>query len=219
MIQLDSTPFLIGVAGPSGAGKSVFCKLVQSTFAGVSRLKLDDFFKDMADVPKLDEWVNWDQPSSIKWPELIKATRDLKTGSHAVVPNYSRELDCCVGEKCVFPSEIILIDGFMCLYNEELRDLLDLKLFFNLSEHSQIRRRKERQPWVEDGYLENVMLPAARTYILPSKQHADYVLNAELPRQSVADMGMHIVRSVLNSRVKKLKRRRQFTNVPVKANI
>ncbi|KKS08510.1 MAG: hypothetical protein UU63_C0060G0007, partial [Candidatus Uhrbacteria bacterium GW2011_GWF2_41_430] len=53
-------PYFIAVAGPSGAGKSLFCRILQSQYSNVSRLKLDDFFKDLKDVPMIDGCVNWD---------------------------------------------------------------------------------------------------------------------------------------------------------------
>ncbi|MDP2631229.1 MAG: hypothetical protein Q8P30_00485 [Candidatus Uhrbacteria bacterium] len=212
-------PYLIGIAGPSGGGKSIFCRLIQSTFANVSRLKLDDFFKDIEDVPKFKNWIYWDHPNSIKWDGLIRAASDLKSGKHAIVPNYSRKDDRQIGEKCVFPAEIMLVDGFMTLVNPELRELLDLKIFFNLSEDSQIKRRIMRQPWVEEGYLHQIMIPSAREIIMPSKQYADYIVNAELPVQSVADHGISIVSHELLHRLKKLEKRKLYQTVSVKANI
>ncbi|MFH1631439.1 MAG: hypothetical protein ABIA47_00225 [bacterium] len=212
-------PYLIGIAGPSGAGKSIFSRLIQSSFANVSRLKLDDFFKDIEDVQEHNGIIHWDEPSSIKWGELIKATRDLKSGKYAIVPNYSRKDDRQIGEKCVFPADIMIIDGFMTLVNPELRGLLDLKLFFSLSEDSQLKRRKIRQPWVEEAYLYEMMLPSSRKYIMPSRQYADHVINAELPSQSVADLGIAIVRFELKNRLKKLDKRSVFKTVPVEARV
>lgn len=178
--------FLIGIAGPSGAGKSEFCRLMQQSFPGVTRLKLDDFFVDLQDIPRKGEWLDWDRPDAIKWQQLIKAAESLKNNIPAIVPNYSRLNDCTIGEKCVFPSKIVLVDGFMTLHNPQLRALLNTSIFFKLSEDSQIKRRKERQPWVEDGYLHHIMLPASRKYILPSADFADFVVNAELSKTDVA---------------------------------
>src|SRR3989339_308890 len=147
-------PYFIAVAGPSGAGKSLFCRILQSQYSNVSRLKLDDFFKDLKDVPMIDG---------------------------------------CVGEKCVLPAEVMLFDGFMTLVNPELRDLIDLKLYFDLSEDSQIKRRKIRQPWVENDYLNKIMIPAARQFIMPTKQYADQVINAEMLPAGVAEQCINII--------------------------
>jgi len=186
-------PYFIAVAGPSGAGKSLFCRILQSQYSNVSRLKLDDFFKDLKDVPMIDGCVNWDNPDSLKWDEMIQAVKDLKAGKHAMVPHYSRKDDCCVGEKCVLPAEVMLFDGFMTLVNPELRDLIDLKLYFDLSEDSQIKRRKIRQPWVENDYLNKIMIPAARQFIMPTKQYADQVINAEMLPAGVAEQCINII--------------------------
>lgn len=192
-------PFLIAIAGPSGAGKSVFCRKAQNAFKGVTRLKLDDFFKDECDVPKLGDWTNWDDPSALKWDQLLQAARDLSAGRYAIVPNYSRMDNCQIGEKCVFSSDIILVDGFMSLHHPELRELIDLKLYFDLSEDSQITRRKQRQPWVEDGYLHNIMLPAARKFIMPTKEFADHIINAEPAEIEVAKFGIELINQALEN--------------------
>lgn len=189
------TPYIIAVAGPSGAGKSLFCRILQSRYSNVSRLKLDDFFKDIDDVPKINGCINWDHPDSLKWDEMIQALKDLKSGKHAMVPHYSRKDDKCVGEKCVFPSEVMLFDGFMTLVNPELREFIDLKLYFDLSEDSQIKRRILRQPWVEHEYLNTIMIPASRKFIAPSKQYADHIINAELLPIGVSEQCINIIHS------------------------
>jgi len=193
-------PFLIGVAGPSGAGKSVFCRTVMQEIPGITRLKLDDFFKDEKDVSKLEQWIQWDEPSALKWDELLKAVRELRTGRDALVPDYSRLQDMQVGVKTVLASDIVIIDGFSTLCNSELRDLLNLKLYFDLSEESQLSRRRQRQPDVEDGYLHKIMLPAARRYIMPSKQFADHVIDAEPSADIVAQTGLAFIRTALLNR-------------------
>lgn len=190
-----------------------------TNFAGVSRLKLDDFFKDIDEIPKLGAWKDWDDPAAIKWNRLVQAAQDLKQGKYAIVPNYSRKDDRTVGEKCVFSSPIILVDGFLTLHDERLRDLLDLSFFFNLSEDSQLKRRKERQPWVEDGYLDNVMLPRARQYVIPSAQYADVIVNAEISKQGIADFCNAVIRGRIADRIKKLDRKKIFQTVPIRAKV
>ncbi len=206
MQQSNMLPYLIGIAGPSGAGKSLFCKLMVANFQGVTRLKLDDFFKNIEEVSKIDGLENWDDPSSLHWDALIQAVRDLKVGKHAIVPNYDKSKNRSIGEKCVFSAPIILIDGFLTLYNQRLRDMLDLKIFFNLSEDTQIKRRRTRQPNVIDDYLHKIMLPGCRRFVVPSKKFADFVVNAELSPQGVVDNCLPIIKYALRNRLQKLKR-------------
>ncbi len=194
------TPYIIAIAGPGGSGKSVFCRLMQSQFANVSRLKFDDFFIDAADVNIVQGYPEWDHPNSIKWPGLIQAAKDLKEGKFAITPNYSRRYDRQIGEKCIFPAEIMLLDGFMSLANEVLLPYLDLKLYFNLSEDSQKKRRKIRQPSVEKGYLEHIMIPGHRKYLYPSMKNADYVINAELTPTCVAEHCIGIIQTELRKK-------------------
>ncbi|MDA1038307.1 MAG: AAA family ATPase [bacterium] len=170
---------LIGIAGPSGAGKSTFCRKLEQSHRNVGRLKLDDFFCNIEDVDYFKGYQNWDDPKNINWRGLVEAAKILKDGVSATIPHYDRMIDKCIGEKCVLPKEIIIIDGFLTLHHPELRELLDLSFYFDLSEKEQITRRKLRQPWVEDGYLNEVMIPYARLHIFPSAKHATHVVNAK----------------------------------------
>ena len=179
---------LIGIAGPSGGGKSTFCRRLERSHTNVGRLKLDDFFCDLDEVATYMGYRNWDDPSSIDWEGLIRAAEVLKSGESATTPHYDRALNRCVGEKCLLPKAIMIVDGFLTLYHAELRELMDVSFFFNLPEAEQITRRKERQPWVEEGYLTEVMLPNARAYVMPSAAHATHVIDALEPPETIYDM-------------------------------
>lgn len=179
------TSYLIGIAGPSGAGKSTFCRRLEREHTNVGRLKLDDFFCDATDVGHLNGYQNWDDPSSIDWVPLIHAAKTLKSQGHATVPHYDRALDKRTGEKCLMPKDLVIVDGFLTLHHPELRSLIDVSFFFNLSEPEQVSRRKARQPWVEDGYLQDVMLPNARTYVMPSAKFASHVIDAHAAPETI----------------------------------
>lgn len=195
-------PLLVGIAGPSGAGKSVFCRAMVQIDERISRLKFDDFFKDEQDVLVHDCGLTyWDHPSSIKWELLIAAARKLKRGEVAEVPNYRRDIDAMDGVKLVTPAEIILIDGFQVLYDERLRSLLDLTLFFDLDESLQVARRRERQPDVNDVYLNEIMLPAAREFLLPTKQYADVRIDASQSPKEVYRAGYEAIMRAYLDRV------------------
>ena len=178
---------LIGIAGPSGAGKSTFCRRLEQSHTNVGRLKLDDFFCDLDEVRFYHGYQNWDDPANIDWDGLVQAARILKSGQSATTPHYDRALDRCVGEKCILPKEIIIVDGFLTLYHPDLRALMDASVFFHLPEAEQLTRRKERQPWVKDGYLHDVMLPNARAYVLPSAAHATRTIDARESPEVIYD--------------------------------
>jgi len=121
-----------------------------------------------------------------------------------MVPNYDRKVDARIGSKCVFPAPIILIDGFMTLAEPRLRTHLDLSIFLDLSEASHITRRRIRQPWVEDGYLNHVMIPAAKQYIWPSKHHADHIIDAEPLPTIIATNCINIIKATFPDRMKEI---------------
>ncbi len=187
-------PILIGIAGPSGAGKSVFCRAALKRYPFVSRLKFDDFFCDEADVDRHPlGYPCWDHPNSIKWDWLVRAWTDLKEGRSTVIPDYSRAENRMVGEKTVEPARVIFVDGYQVLYDDRIRALLDESLFFDLNEEQQIIRRVWRQPNVDKGYVYNVMLPAARAFLMPTKMYAGHVIDAEGTPEEVQAQGYSIL--------------------------
>ena len=192
-------PYIIGIAGPSGAGKSVFCRAVEKRIPNVSRLKMDDFFRDERDVPLRVEVTNWDHPSSWKWDELLQAVYDLKCGRTTIVPTYYRKHNKTIGEKCVMPSPVMLLDGFLTLAHERLRGLMDASVYLSIPEELQIARRVERQPDVAPSYLYDIMLPIYRVHIQPSSAFATHVIDSTQSKEAVADEGIRVIEQLLAS--------------------
>ena len=121
-MSLDVRPILIGIAGPSGAGKSVACRRLLSEVSGLTRLKFDDFFKDEADVQRNPMgYMNWDDPSSIKWDLLVQALDGLRNGMSVTIPKHDRALNRMDGMKQVDPDRVVLVDGYQVLHNPDVR--------------------------------------------------------------------------------------------------
>jgi len=193
--------YLIGVAGPSGAGKSVFCRAALERYPFVSRLKFDDFFCDEVDVQKHPKgYAYWDDPQSIKWDWLARALVDLKEGRPTEIPEYSRKENRMVGTQIVQPASVILVDGYQILYDDRVREHLDLSLFFEIDEALQVSRRVQRQPDVDNEYLYQVMLPAYEAFLAPTKRFAHHVIDSSKTPSEVQQQAY----DVLDKRFKEL---------------
>jgi uridine kinase len=84
---------------------------------------------------------------------------------------------------------LLIVEGILALHFTQLRPYFDLSVYLDAPDEVCFHRRKVRDITERQRSLEFVLeqykstvLPAAREYVLPSKGHADLVLdgNAEL---------------------------------------
>ncbi len=170
---------LVGLAGPSGSGKSTLARrLLAEHPHGVEVIKLDKFFKDASEFPRVGPWSNWELPENINFGGLYEALIALKDGQPARVPNYSKPEGRQLGARIAQPASIILVEGFLLFYEQRLRDLFELKVYLDIPLSAQLERRLAREPNFDRDYFEQVMVQAFAHYGAEAAEHADAVLNA-----------------------------------------
>ncbi len=134
-----SNVMIIGVAGGSGCGKSVLCNKLEtmiSSHCPVIVLSYDNYYKDKEEV---DEQCggNWDCPEALNTHELVKHLRDLKQGLSITVPFYdfatNRQIKELSQEIKFEPGTmgVLLVEGLMVLYDEDLRNMIDVRIFID----------------------------------------------------------------------------------------
>ena len=179
---------LIGIAGGSGSGKSSVAK------------KLCDIFKDKAVVichdsyyksttglsEKEKESLNYDHPDAFETDLFIEHLRKLRNGEPVECPVYDYTIHNRSKETVTIkPSPVIIVEGIMVLQNEELRDLLDIKIYVEADADERILRRVIRDvkyrgrdvEGIAQQYLTTVK-PMHYIYVEPTKYLADIVLNS-----------------------------------------
>ena len=179
---------IIGIAGGTGSGKSTFTNRLKERFGDdISVLYYDNYYRRRDDIP-LEERrrINYDHPDAFETQMLIGHIRDLKAGKEVLCPVY----DFTVHNRsdrtiCVRPARVVIVEGIMVLQNEELRNLLDIKIYVEADADERILRRiirdvKERGRDIEGiarQYLETVK-PMHYIYVEPTKALADIVINS-----------------------------------------
>jgi len=192
-------PYLIAIAGPSGSGKTEICRYLKREFGGTLCLSLDDYFRNPEELPKIGEWKNSDVPIAIRFDllaghiELLRNNQSVKI-SVFKYPHKSWERV----EKLVQPEPLIVIDGFLALYDKRLRDLCDLKIFIDIPEDLQFQRRTGRDKEHDREYIKKVVIPSYRRYGLPSKQFANYIIDGSKLLREVKTDARDIVKNYLN---------------------
>lgn len=181
---------IIGIAGGTGSGKSTFTNRIKARFGDeVSIIYHDSYYKRQDGVPFEErKHVNYDHPDAFETDLLIEHLKQLKAGKEIQCPVYDYA-DHNRTDKTVLikPSRIIIIEGILCMQNEELRSMMDIKVFVEADADERILRRVLRD--VEErgrdirGIIEQYLTtvkPMHYVYVEPTRAMADIVINSGL---------------------------------------
>jgi len=180
-------PFFIGLTGGSGSGKTSFLKqLVAEVGAeNICLFSQDNYYfpietqeKDAHDVE------NFDMPQSIDLESFKDDIFKVAKGETVVRDEYVfNNLDKEPGKVIYEPRPIILIEGLFAFYVNELKEILDLKLFIETKDLLKLKRRilrdkEERGYDVEDVLYryEHHVMPSYEKYIKPHRDDADLIV-------------------------------------------
>lgn len=179
-------PFLIGLCGLSGAGKSTLARHLESQ-GGVKRFRFDAYYKDEAECPHVDGVAHWDLPESLQLEMVVQALRDLKDGHDVFVPVYEKSpLNRRVGQTLFKSSPVIFAEGLHLFANPQMRELMDLRLWLDVSPQTARERKRLRDDWFDDDYYDRFAWPAAQVYVLPKREFAHACINGEGSIREVA---------------------------------
>lgn len=179
---------VIGIAGGTGSGKSTFTNRLKDAFGDkIGVIYYDNYYKAQDDVPFEErKKVNYDSPDSLETDLMISHLKMLKSGESVSCPVYDYTVHNRTKDTVVIESrKVIIVEGILALENEELRNLMDIKVFVEADADERILRRvvrdvKERGRDVEDiarQYLTTVK-PMHYVYVEPTKYLADLVINS-----------------------------------------
>ena len=127
-----------------------------------------------------------DHPDAFETDLFIKHLRQLRNGEPVECPVYDYTVHNRSNETVTIkPSPVIIVEGIMVLQNEELRDLLDIKIYVEADADERILRRVIRDvkyrgrdvEGIAQQYLTTVK-PMHYIYVEPTKYLADIVLNS-----------------------------------------
>ena len=178
---------IIGIAGGTGSGKTtVVRKIIQSLPEGeVTVIPQDSYYRDNSNLP-LEERLklNFDEPAAIEFELLVNQLKDLKAGKPVEQPIYSY-LTCTRSKETIpiQPRDEIIVEGILILCDEELRNMMDMKVFVDADADDRLIRvinrdiieRGRTVEMVIDRY-EKVLKPMHLQHIEPTKRYADLII-------------------------------------------
>lgn len=178
---------VIGITGGSGSGKTTIVnkiveKLPEKT---ITILSQDAYYKDYGEVTQeMREKINFDHPDAIEFSLLNEHIRKLIAGETVEMPTYSY-ITCRRGEVTVpiVPTEVLIVEGILIFTDEELRSLMDLKIFVDSDSDDRLIRiiqrdvhERERGLAQSIKHYETYVKPMHCIFIEPTKRFADIII-------------------------------------------
>jgi len=178
---------IIGIAGGSGAGKTTVARTIAETLGeeNVAYLSQDWYYNDRSKMTMEErEKENLDHPKAFDTKLLVSHLNLLRKGMPIEVPVYDYSIHSRAKETVrMVPRTVAIVEGILVLAIEELRSILDFKIFVDADPDIRLIRRinrdiKERGSTYEktiERYLSTVK-PMHEAFIEPSKKYADIIV-------------------------------------------
>lgn len=203
------SPILIGISGGTGSGKSTITKEIFQaiTEEKVTMLEQDSYYKDQSDL-SFEERVktNYDHPDAFDNELMISQLKDLINGKSIEKPIYDFENHTRKKETVhVEPKDIIILEGILILFEEEVRNILDIKIFVDTDSDVRVIRRILRDIKERGRSLDSVILqymstvrPAHLQFIEPTKRYADIIIPEGGYNKVAIDIILAKIKEILN---------------------
>lgn len=200
---------IVGIAGGTGSGKTtVVRKIIENLPKGeVAVLSQDSYYRDNSHLP-IDERqeINFDHPDSLEFELLVAHLKLLKQGKTIQEPIYSY-LTCTRAAETnpIVPRDVIIVEGILILTNEELRKLMDIKIFVYADADDRLDRVIKRDiiergrsvDKVLERYQKSVK-PMHLQFIEPSMRYADIII----PEGGHNKVGINVLCSIIEKNLK-----------------
>ena len=207
--NVSEKPFIIGVAGGTSSGKTTIAERLVDAM-GVKELalvKLDSYYISRTEQPMEERAAaNYDHPSAFDWDLMNEHLAELVEWRPAPIPTYDYTIhDRTDVVDWVQPARIIVVEGILVLWNTELRNRFDLKIFVDTPADLRFIRRLERdvaergrtQESIIAQYLATVR-PSHEDFIEPSRAHADVIIPEGGLNRPALDMLLARVREIVS---------------------
>ena len=198
MSRKNKKILIIGIAGASGSGKSFFASKLQSGLAqNTLYISQDSYYKQQSAVSLAErEIVNYDHPDAIDFVLFVEHIKTLKSGQAINQPVYDYTIHDRKKETRITESaDIIILDGILLFFFPALNELIDFKIFIDTPLDVCFIRRLQRDINERGRSIDSVIKqymttvrPMYMKYVLPSKQHADYIVKGENSFSHIEDI-------------------------------
>jgi len=208
---------VIGLAADSGCGKSTFMRRMTGIFGGTPKAPeggnpdSNTLLSDMTTVICLDDYHALDRngrkvakvtalaPEAQNFDLMYQQVKDLKEGKSVAKPIYNHVTGLLDPAETIESPKILVIEGLHPFYDQRVRDLLDFKIYLDISDDIKFAWKIQRDMAERGHSLESIKAsiearkPDFDAYIDPQKKDADVIIQV-LPSQLVNDPEGKILR-------------------------
>ena len=177
---------VIGIAGGTGSGKTTLMNNLIQRFADVvTVLSHDNYYKRHDDLTYEQRCeINYDEPAALETDLMARHLDLLRRGESIDCPVYDFTQHNRSNETIrIVPKQVIIVEGILIFENQELRDLMDIRIFVDTDADVRLCRRIKRDVNKRGRTLESVLTqyqttvkPMHEKYVEPSKKYADIVV-------------------------------------------
>ena len=177
---------VIGIAGGTGSGKTTLLKNLLEKFGDViTVLSHDNYYKRHDELTYEERCqLNYDEPAALDTSLMVYHLEQMIHGHAIDCPVYDFTQHNRSDETIhLVPNQVIIVEGIMIFADEDLRKLLDIKIFVDADADIRICRRIKRDVNKRGRSLESVITqyqqtvkPMHEKYVEPSKKYADIVI-------------------------------------------
>lgn len=202
--------FVIGICGGTGSGKTTVTDRLSRALSsdGVVVLQQDHYYKDLSHLCAAERaGCNFDHPRAIDTALFIEHIGDLRDGRAIERPVYDFTEHRRARETVkVQARAAILVEGILIFENEDLRKLMDLKIFVDTDADLRFIRRLVRDIRERGRTLESIVAQYQETvrpmhleFVEPSKRYADIILPEGGHNEVGVDLVIQKIRSLLKT--------------------
>ena len=177
---------VIGIAGGTGSGKTTLMDNLIEKFSGdVTILSHDNYYKRHDELTYEQRCqLNYDEPAALETDLMARHLDALRHGEAIDCPVYDFSQHNRSDETFrIEPKSVIIVEGILIFENQELRDLMDIRIFVDTDADVRLCRRIKRDVESRGRSLESVLTqyqetvkPMHEMYVEPSKKFANIIV-------------------------------------------
>lgn len=201
---MENNVLVIGIAGGTGSGKTTLMKNIMEKFGDVVTVLSHDNYYRRNDHLTYEQrcLINYDEPAALETDLMARQLIALRQGQAIDCPVYDFAAHNRSDETVrIEPRQVIIVEGILIFENEELRNLMDIRIFVDTDADIRICRRIKRDVNKRGRTLESVITqyqttvkPMHEKYVEPSKKYAHIVVPEGGKNWVALDMIMEYIR-------------------------
>ena len=199
---------VIGIAGGTGSGKTTLTDNLVKHFGNeVTVMSHDNYYKRHDEMTFEERSkINYDEPAAFDTSLMAYHLECLRRGESVQCPVYDYIIHNRSDETVQLePKPVIIVEGIMIFENEQLRDMMDIRIFVDTDADIRLCRRIKRDVTKRGRTMESVLTQYQKTvkpmhekYVEPSKKYANIVVPEGGKNKVALDMIKGYIRRHLN---------------------